>query len=221
MARPRGFLDPTYAAVAEVRFQGRIYRRYPYAERRTDRVYFKATGNRYLHVDVFRAFNGPVPAGHQVHHADGDTLNNDPSNLAAEPKHDHLAFHGQQGAAVGMASGLLDRIRPLTVAWHRSVEGRDWHRQHGQEAFKKRVPLEKACDQCGKSFKTMGRRESDRFCSNNCKAAWRRASGVDDEDRTCAVCGGAFRCNRYSKKACCSRACGVILSSRKRRRAST
>lgn len=46
-----------------------------------------------------------------------------------------------------------------------------------------------------------------RFCSNNCKAKWRREQGIDDETRKCEYCDEEFKVNKYSKKRFCSRSC--------------
>jgi len=102
----------------------------------------------------------------------------------------------------------MERIRELASQWHRSDEGRAWHREHGKAAYSKRVPLDRTCDQCGKSFASMGRRQADRFCCGYCKHRWRLESGVDDETRTCEFCSTEFKVNKYLRTRFCSRACG-------------
>lgn len=59
------------------------------------------------------------------------------------------------------------------------------------------------CDQCGKMFIA----EKGRFCSNNCKSQWRRDNGLDNEVRTCKVCGKEFITSKYSKAVTCSKTC--------------
>ena len=44
---------------------------------------------RYLHRVVWEAFNGPIPAGLQVRHLDGDKRNNHLDNLAVGTQSDN------------------------------------------------------------------------------------------------------------------------------------
>lgn len=53
-------------------------------------------------------------------------------------------------------------------------------------------------------------RLTDKFCSNNCKSAYRRKSGVDNEERICKICGEIFITNKYSKAKVCSKKCSAI-----------
>lgn len=46
-----------------------------------------------LHRDIYAAVNGPIPDGFDVHHDDGDLDNNQPSNLIALSRVDHLLQH--------------------------------------------------------------------------------------------------------------------------------
>lgn len=45
------------------------------------------------HRIVCRRAHGPIPSGWDVHHIDGDRLNNEPSNLIAIPKKIHAEIH--------------------------------------------------------------------------------------------------------------------------------
>lgn len=197
-------------------FNGVRFRRYPDSPHRTDRCYFtpgiaeRKAGIEHLHREIWKAEHGLIPAGHHIHHRDGNPLNNDIDNLACLSPKDHKAEHWTEERSRAQREHA-EAIRPLTVEWHRSPEGRAWHRQHGREAWAKRQGLERQCDQCGQSFDSITRRDNDRFCSNKCKTAWRRASGVDDEERTCGWCGEAFTVNRYSRTKTCSRSCGGKL----------
>jgi len=198
----------------EVEFNGLTFYRYPSALIRERRVYFRAPsqhrarGVGYLHQEVWKAAHGPIPEGYHIHHIDHDPLNNALENLAAVPAAEHQTHH-HAGQATPAKLAHLERIRYLTKAWHASEEGRRWHSQHGIDAWAKRQPIEKVCDQCSAAFECMSRRDNDRFCSNKCKSAWRRASGLDDVDKTCVTCGATFRANKYAKSRNCSRACGA------------
>ena len=69
-------------------FQGKTYYRYPDSPRPTHRNYFQRPGKA-LHRAVWEHHNGPVPRGFEIHHADHDTLNNDPSNLICVEVSEH------------------------------------------------------------------------------------------------------------------------------------
>ena len=213
------------AKVETVTFNGRRYRRYPESENPSDRKYFRTTYAKrsptYLHRDIWEFYRGPIPEGFDVHHKDEDPGNNALGNFECIPLGDHRSMHATAWHAdpynrIGQLA-LLDSIRPLTKAWHASPEGREKHREIGAQAYAQFVPVGKPCEQCGKMFNPRKIGNQDRFCSNACKSAWRRASGVDDETRNCVVCGVAFVVNRYSRATTCSHACGARLRWQKRK----
>jgi hypothetical protein len=212
-------LPATSPNAERVRFNGIVYRRYPNAKNFADRNYFRAgigdrrKGYSLLHRDSYVVHHGPIPDGYHVHHKDGNTLNNDPANFVALPPPLHLASHApasseRQAAAMrANANGRTDRFRAGAAAWHDSAEGRAWHSQHATAIYKQREPLARICDQCGAEFGSMGRRVTDRFCSNACKSAWRRASRKDDEERACVGCGALFSAGKYLPTRYCSISC--------------
>lgn len=204
-----------------VTFGGIRFRRYPNAANWADRSYYtpgpadKARGVGRLHEEIWKSAHGPVPDGCEIHHADFDPLNNDPSNLACLTVAEHKDAHRERGRERASAPAFLehlDRIRPLAAGWHGSPEGLAWHREHAAAfRFGHAGPHGATCEQCGKSYETTAQHGGERFCSNACKSAWRRASGADDEERRCANCGKAFTVNRYSKTRCCGRKCAQRL----------
>jgi endogenous inhibitor of DNA gyrase (YacG/DUF329 family) len=66
------------------------------------------------------------------------------------------------------------------------------------------------CEQCGKSYQSSAAQGHNRFCSNNCCGANRRASGLDDISRPCENCGQPFTVNRYVVKPFCSQSCTAV-----------
>lgn len=194
-------------------YGGYRYRRYPDAEQWSDRVYYRRGGGLgYLHRAIWEDTHGrAVPDGHEVHHQDGNPLNNDPSNLVIIPAPEHRRAHPISEERLGNLRAHIDSIRPLAAEWHRSEEGREWHRRHGRAAWEGRAARTYTCAHCDEEFESLGFIDGKRYCSNRCAAAARRASGVDDEDRTCEGCGGAFRVNRYERTRTCSRQCGQRL----------
>lgn len=203
--------------VDKVRFNGILFRRYPDSTWLAQRNYYtpgiadRQRGIQHLHVEVWKSTHGrAVPEGHEIHHADFNPLNNDPSNLVCLTRAEHKEAHREQGRLRGHAPerlAMLDRVRPLAAAWHSSPEGVAWHREHAAKSgFGKVEPRPAVCEQCGADYLNQRAGES-RFCSNNCKSAWRRASGVDDVERECAGCRVIFIVNRYVKKTHCTRIC--------------
>lgn len=207
--------------VEVVEFNGITFRRYPDAERRSDRVYFtpggtaRAAGVGRLHEEVWRVAHGPIPDGSHIHHADGDPLNNDLGNLRCITPAAHVREHWTPERAERNREHLA-RVGPRSAEWHRSPAGRAWHAEQASRILAERPARQLVCEQCGDAFESSAIAPA-RFCSNNCKAKWRRDSGADDVDRTCAICGATFRTNRYGKAKTCSRACGGVSQSRTKR----
>lgn len=198
-----------------ITYKGIAFRRYPDAKQRTDRVYYtpngtlRAQGVRRLHEEIWIDHNGPIPEGCHIHHKDGDPLNNAADNLEAVPVAEHMRHH-HAGQCSPAKAEHLERIRPLTKEWHGSEEGLAWHREHARSTILLMQRHPHTCEHCRAEFEAVPKK-SNRFCSNACKSAWRRASGVDDVDRTCAACGATFLVNRYSKKRACDGKCAWVL----------
>lgn len=187
-------------------FQGKKYYEYNGA----CAGYFRNRRGKLLHRAIYEAAHGPIESRIHVHHRDGDRSNNDLANLEALDIRDHMRLHMAERPDV---PGHMARIRPLTVLWHRSPEGRAWHSEHSREAFAKRGSVDYTCQHCGGAYRSRHRGRA-RFCSNACRTGSRYQSGVDDEDRNCSECGTVFRCNRYKRKKTCSRACHGRAQSR-------
>jgi hypothetical protein len=75
---------------------------------------------------------------------------------------------------------------------------------------KLRIVQPQPCERCGVEFTP--KRSDTMFCSKACKAAHRRASGVDDVEGTCHQCGALFTRNRYEQVRHCSRSCAVTCT---------
>lgn len=177
--------------------------------------YLNSTIRKRMHRYVWEFYNGEIPKGYQIHHKDKDKANNDISNLEMIPRSYHAEFHSKEKARerrAEMVENLKVNAIPKAVEWHKSTAGREWHKKQ-YEATKDRFQEKKPaiCQMCGKEYMTP-QKSTNKFCSNKCKSAWRRKSGLDDEERICSICGKAFTANKYSKIECCSRSC----SNRKR-----
>ena len=196
--------------VETVIYKGKKYNRYPESEHRSDRVYFKRSitgGTVFLHRQIWLDAHGEIPKGMHIHHIDGNPLNNDISNLECLTAKDHISEHEWDDDRRASNKLLLERIRPLTKAWHSSPEGIEKHREIGRMAWAKFEPIDLTCKHCSSVFKSTKVGHSNKFCSNSCKSAWRRKEGLDNVEKNCELCGSAFTTNKYSKVRFCTRTC--------------
>lgn len=190
-------------------FDGLTFRR----DKRTG-YYLNAKTHKRLHVYVWEFYNGEVTEGYHVHHKDFDKSHNEIENLELLTAREHLMLHGRSISdemREWRRQNVLQNASPKAAIWHSSEKGSEWHKQHFEQMREKlcqKVTLE--CAYCGKPFETVynGR---NRYCSQACSAAARRASGIDNEKRICAVCGKEYEVNKYAKSKTCSRSCSNKL----------
>lgn len=204
----------------DVVFNGVTFRRYPNSSNAYDRNYYRASsqyhkqGIKYLHREIWKASNGPIPDGCHIHHIDGDTLNNAPENLECLTASDHAELHARtmpNWKRRWLASQVRTQLQPKATQWHRSEAGKSFHSKLGQWSWQVRTFIQKTCEVCAQEFRTKDTRTEVRFCSNKCKAMARRRTGVDDETRTCLWCQQLFTVNRYASVRCCSNSCAASL----------
>ena len=161
-----------------------------------------------LHCFVWRkANNGAlIPDGYAVHHKDMNKNNNEPENLILVSDAEHVAIHvaeWDEEKRAEVARKVVELAMPKAREWHKSRAGRNWHIQHYEDVKEKLHQIEEyTCEVCGKRY-TAQKNGHNRFCSNNCKAAYRRKSGVDDVARKCEECGAEFTTNKYSVRRFC------------------
>lgn len=67
------------------------------------------------------------------------------------------------------AKKALDKAQKAAPEWHKSDEGRAWHRDNAKKSWAKREPEEAVCTVCGKKYYTYFKNRS-KFCHDNCKA---------------------------------------------------
>lgn len=159
---------------------------------------------------VWNNVNGTIPESCQIHHRDGNKSNNDISNLQLVSHRQHALLHLTEEKREKLRK-QANSVRHLTKEWHKSKEGRAWHKYHAQkEGFGKWEFPEKACGHCQRPFKPANHHNI--FCSNACKSAWRRAKKLDHVDLVCKGCGQVFSENKYAKRIYCSRACAKRIA---------
>lgn len=157
------------------------------------------------HIYVWKKYHGDIPEGFDVHHKDEDTSNNDISNLELIPHSEHMRLHGTENAP-SAKEVLITKAQPAATAWHKSEDAKDFHKEHYAEVTQKiwSAPVTKVCEYCGKEYTTVhGKLTTSCFCSNKCKAAARRKSGVDNIEKVCTKCGKTYIANKYQKTLFC------------------
>lgn len=161
-----------------------------------------------LHVYIWEKHNGAIPDGFEVHHATGDKARNDIEDLQLLTVDEHRRYHAAnitEDRRRQMRENMRTKAQPKASEWHKSKQGREWHSKHGKEIWENRKPTKYICTNCGMEFdSTRAYADSEnRFCQNKCKSAWRRKSGVDNERRSCEICGTGFTANKYSTAKRC------------------
>jgi hypothetical protein len=169
-----------------IEFNGIKYRRYLNKKGTLNRYYrcstqhYMKTGERYLHRAIWAFHNGDIKAGSHIHHKDGNHLNNDISNLECLSSADHFFEHREERSKRASSENqiaLLEAIRPLAAKWHRTDDGKAWHKQHAKNVFSNRQKVEVVCINCDDKYLAdsfLFKAGKTKYCSNRCKSAYRR-----------------------------------------------
>lgn len=175
---------------------------------------------RYLHRAVWESAHGGIPPGMAIHHKDHDKANNDLANLELIPIGQHARYHGRKRASEDpeAAARHMAAIRPAASQWHASPEGKAWHEEHGKRTWVFRPHIQYGCIHCGCEYWAIAGTRKAGYCSPACQSAARRASGIDNETRACAICERPFTANRYAKTLTCSKDCWRQAVSRGKRK---
>lgn len=170
--------------------------------------YFQRKGKR-LHRTVWEAHNGPVPAGYEVHHINGNRADNDIENLQLMPEGGHQSYHMSLPGRAEKSRESIGKAKEAARKWHGTEEGAAVHSRIAKDYWHNVKPMTYVCTYCGQEFQTLNRYgpQENRFCCNKHKTAWRYRQGVDNEARTCPVCGKTYTVNKYSRTVCCSAEC--------------
>lgn len=164
--------------------------------------YLNSTIRKRLHRYVWEKEVGTIPKGCQIHHINGDKSDNSIENLAILTASGHQRLHWREQKRKETAKENIEVARPYAIAWHKSDAGREWHSKQATGRKPKRVT--KKCEVCGKQFQGT---KLQMFCSNACKAKFRRDSGADDVERICEECHRPFMTTRFKNQKYCSREC--------------
>jgi len=157
-----GFVDPIYLDSITQYFNGGLYRMWP-SER------YLSRGGKRIHRDVWKVAFGEIPKGCHIHHKDGNILNNILSNLECIDAKEH-SVHADHKPGNRTFS---DEARSKAAEWHRSDEGRLWHKRHAErsKSWTKQKRVTKLCKNCNKEFEGLERKNGNEqiYCSNPCK----------------------------------------------------
>lgn len=184
--------------------------------RRKDGYYEAKIGDKrvLMHRYVWSYYNGEIPNGYVIHHKDENRGNNAIDNLECLSNYAHSKYHGLHKPPERAKKDIetLHHVRHKATVWHKSEDGREWHRCHMKDLRQRGVfKSKRKCVYCGNEY--IGESHGgNTFCSDVCKSAWRRKSGLDDEERECVMCGNKFMTNKYGKTKTCSRSCGMRLA---------
>ena len=175
----------------------------------TPSMQHRLQGIESLHREIWKDNFGPIPEGHEIHHKDGNPLNNAPSNLECISCQTHHERHKGKYTPEEIAALRLrfEKARAAACNWHGSDAGRQWHKELGRLTWLGKEPQMFTCEHCGQQYESLARHGHNRFCSNACRAAERRKTGRDNETRQCAICDKSFSTSRFQKAKCCSPPC--------------
>lgn len=175
-----------------------------------------------LHIYVWEYYNGPVPKGCHIHHKDFNKYNNDISNLVCLTVAEHNRIHAEnmtEERREKLRKNMNKNARPAAIKWHKSEEGREWHRKQYENSLGKyeQEKVEKECLVCSAKY-MVGKNSAykSKFCSNKCKSKYRRLLGVDNIEKICIGCGRVYKVNKYhTEQKYCSKKCADIYGRRK------
>lgn len=171
---------------------------------------------RSMHCYVWSYYNGEIPKGYEVHHKDLNRYNNDISNLELLEKHEHKKLHGQMltdEQREWRRNNINEKARPKAIEWHKSQEGKEWHKEQVKIRKENRRIVKGTCLQCGKEiygYNNQG--HTKKFCSGACSQKYRRDNGLNDVERICVICGKPFIADKYGHKQTCGKSCGNKLA---------
>src|SRR5258708_34115390 len=121
-------------------YKGIKFRRYPKSLYWSCRNYYRPNaayikkGISGLHVEIWKDAHGAMPAGYEIHHKDHNPLNNAIENLECLSKEDHQKrheLHEESPRRKFLREVFAPKIQEAAKAWHKSEEGREWHKYIG------------------------------------------------------------------------------------------
>lgn len=173
-------------------------------------------GAQGLHVAIWEFYSGKtVQKGYVVHHKDGNPFNNSYENLECVSAKQHMQAHWKinktNDALMQKYRDILHKNRYKAIAWHKSSEGRAWHKENAKTSILK-IFYERqfVCQECNNTF--ISRNPTANSCSQYCtnKRRYNRLRN-EKEQYICVVCEAIFVAsknpNHKRQRKTCSRGC--------------
>ena len=168
-----------------------------------------------LHRQVWIDANSKeIPDGFDIHHIDGNTFNNEPSNLECVDGGQHMAKHMRERWKNNRELYYANILRAGEKAkeWHRSDEGRLWHSKNGKASWNGRKKKTFNCKYCQNSYLSF----RAGYCSNSCLQKDYYKTGKYHEKRDCILCGLSFMVRKNESTKSCSFSCAAKMRFRNR-----
>ena len=77
-----------------------------------------------------------IPSGYAIHHKDHNKNNNEIDNLQIVTSSEHAKIHGQaltEEQKIARKNNIIQNVIPKSVEWHKSEDGREWHKEHYEQ----------------------------------------------------------------------------------------
>lgn len=161
-------------------------------------------GHKPLHRLIWEIARGQIPDKHDIHHKDGNKLNNHLDNLECIPHTQHLSLHAKEKRAE--LSQRMKANSDKIHSWLKTDKGKKFLSEKARKQWADRPFKTFTCQNCGKEFEGKHNRVI-KFCSDSCVMKARRKSGVDNELRTCVICCRQYMIDKYQKTKTCSLIC--------------
>jgi len=202
-------------------YGGVTFFRYPDSNQRNNRVYFnpskadRAEGIDSLHREIYKDHHGAIPDGCDIHHVDGNTLNNAVENLQPLSRSAHAKEHVSDEHHARLREAGRERLRAYQskhVKWRTETEeGRAWAAANAAPLVaakaEKRGFHRIICMVCGASADRPGQADGSPplYCSEKCnQTAFRRRAGIGSEAHqfACETCGKVGVTTRKKRRYC-------------------
>ena len=125
----------------------------------------RVNGERHLkHRYIWELHNGKIPKGYEVHHIDGNTHNNDISNLTLLSIKEHRSLHAKRQTGRKISDETKRKIREARIGKKMSEKAR----KKMSESYSRKMPV--ICVEKDMKFKTI--QEAADFINKNRKGIY-------------------------------------------------
>ena len=157
---------------------------YKFRKDRKTGYWLCSTLHKRLHTYIYEKHNGSIPKGYEIHHIDHNKDNNEIDNLQMLTRKEHNKIHKNEMGVEERErrrKNLEENARPRAIEWHKSDEGKEWHKKHYEQM--KNVLYKKYkfnCLFCGKEFEST--QKNSKYCSISCKGKYIRKKHKEERE---------------------------------------